>query len=81
MCYSCSGLIKFFSSIAKFHPKEICARYPMFLSTVFDMMQDGDVTNQSIAVETLGFLGKSLEGKQTLDMHSKCSELTCLYFY
>ena len=53
----------------------------MFLSTVFDMMQDGDVTNQSIAVETLGFLGKSLEGKQTLDMHSKCSELKCLYFY
>ncbi|XP_064649529.1 26S proteasome non-ATPase regulatory subunit 5-like [Lineus longissimus] len=64
------GLVKFFGGIARLHTKEVCDRNSAFLKTVFHLVTGGDETLMTIAIETIGFIGKSVEGKLALERHS-----------
>jgi 26S proteasome non-ATPase regulatory subunit 5 len=63
--------VKFFGGIARVHPKEVCHRNSAFLKTVFNLVTGGDETLMTVAVETIGFIGKTVEGKLALEKHSK----------
>ncbi|XP_013402299.1 26S proteasome non-ATPase regulatory subunit 5 isoform X1 [Lingula anatina] len=61
------GLIKFFGSVAFLHPKEIMTKYKTFVNMVFSYLECQDVTLRGVAVQTLGFIGSTAEGKLTFD--------------
>lgn len=56
-----------FGNIARFHPKEVFEKYPTFMSLVFDLLSSSDVTLKAVAVETIGFVGREMEGKRALE--------------
>ncbi|OXB67099.1 hypothetical protein ASZ78_005672 [Callipepla squamata] len=61
------GFIKFFGNLAVVDsPQQICERYPVFMEKVFEMAESNDPTMIGVAVDTLGILGSSVEGKQVL---------------
>ncbi|XP_069842605.1 26S proteasome non-ATPase regulatory subunit 5 isoform X2 [Dendropsophus ebraccatus] len=61
------GLVKFFGNLAMVDsPQQICEHYPAFLQRVYDMAEGQETTMIGVAVDTLGVLGSSLEGKQVL---------------
>ncbi|XP_046757724.1 26S proteasome non-ATPase regulatory subunit 5 isoform X1 [Gallus gallus] len=61
------GFIKFFGNLAVVDsPQQICERYPVFMEKVFEMAESHDPTMNGVAVDTLGILGSSVEGKQVL---------------
>ncbi|XP_040591532.1 26S proteasome non-ATPase regulatory subunit 5 isoform X2 [Mesocricetus auratus] len=61
------GFVKFFGNLAVMDsPQQICERYPVFLEKVFEMADSQDPTMIGIAVDTVGILGSSVEGKQVL---------------
>ncbi|KAM8933708.1 26S proteasome non-ATPase regulatory subunit 5 [Pelodytes ibericus] len=61
------GLVKFFGNLAIMDsPQQICERYPAFLEKVFSMAEGHETTMIGVAVDTLGVLGSTLEGKQVL---------------
>ncbi|XP_033732303.1 26S proteasome non-ATPase regulatory subunit 5-like [Pecten maximus] len=59
------GLIKFFGGMARFHPKEVCSEKSLFMNTVLDNTRNPAMT--SMAIQTLGFIGSTPEGKVALD--------------
>ncbi|XP_022328656.1 26S proteasome non-ATPase regulatory subunit 5-like [Crassostrea virginica] len=61
------GLTKFFGGVARFHPKEVCGSNKTFVSSVFDGLSSSDQTQKSLSVQTVGFIGESVEGKMALD--------------
>lgn len=63
------GLVKFFGNVAHLHPKEALTRFDYFTNLLFSLLDSGDVTQQVLAVETLGFIGKTVEGKLVLERH------------
>ena len=64
-------MIKFFASVARQHPKEINGRLEPFINTVFKQVESDDLSLRIIAMETLGFVGHSPEGKKALYRQGK----------
>ncbi|XP_018605909.2 26S proteasome non-ATPase regulatory subunit 5 [Scleropages formosus] len=61
------GLVKFFGNLAIMDsPQQICECYPAFLKKVFEMALDKDPVMIGVALDTLGVLGSTVEGKQVL---------------
>ncbi|CAH0725180.1 unnamed protein product, partial [Brenthis ino] len=60
------GYMKFFGSIAHYYPKEIFQKYPILLESLFDAMSSDDTTILPVALDTLGFIGTTIEGKMCL---------------
>lgn len=59
------GLVKFFGGMARFHPKEVCSEKSVFMNTVLD--NTGNPALSSMAIQTLGFIGTTPEGKVALN--------------
>lgn len=65
--YSVSGLVKFFGNLAIVDsPQQVCEAYPAFKNKVFEMALDPDPVMIGVALDTLGLLGSTVEGKQVL---------------
>jgi len=65
--------LKFFGRVGHRHPRKVCERFPRFLSTLLTLVEDdSDASLQNIAVETVGFIGHTVEGKHALTKHSEC---------
>ena len=62
-----AGLIKFFGNVARVHPKEVCDKFPIFIRTVMDLLDDPNITLRGISIETVGFIGGTVEGKLAFD--------------
>ena len=60
------GLMKFFGSAAHFQP-DLISRFPNFTDTMFNLIDDSDVSLGIIAVETLSFIATGVGGKQVLN--------------
>ncbi|XP_013862000.1 26S proteasome non-ATPase regulatory subunit 5 isoform X2 [Austrofundulus limnaeus] len=61
------GLVKFFGNLAVMDsPQQVCEAYPTFLTKVFEMALDPDPAMTGVALDTLGLLGSTVEGKQVL---------------
>ncbi|XP_028318727.1 26S proteasome non-ATPase regulatory subunit 5 [Gouania willdenowi] len=61
------GLVKFFGNLAVMDsPQQVCEAYPAFQSKVFEMALDPDPALIGVALDTLGLLGSTVEGKQVL---------------
>ncbi|TSK72009.1 26S proteasome non-ATPase regulatory subunit 5 [Bagarius yarrelli] len=61
------GLVKFFGNLTIMDsPQQVCENYPAFLSTVFAMAMSSDSSQIPVALDTLGVLGGTVEGKQVL---------------
>uniref|UniRef100_A0AAY4A5P8 26S proteasome non-ATPase regulatory subunit 5 n=1 Tax=Denticeps clupeoides TaxID=299321 RepID=A0AAY4A5P8_9TELE len=61
------GLVKFFGKLALMDsPQHVCECFPAFLKTVSDMVLGSDDTHITVALDTLGALGSTVEGKQVL---------------
>lgn len=60
------GLVKFFGNLAHTRPRQIMMEYPTFVSCLAAMADSEDPVAQAIALETVGYIGVSLEGKLAL---------------
>ncbi|XP_047424913.1 26S proteasome non-ATPase regulatory subunit 5 [Mugil cephalus] len=61
------GLVKFFGNLAIMDsPQQVCETYPVFQNKVFEMALDPDPAMIGVALDTLGLLGSTVEGKQVL---------------
>jgi len=60
------GLVKFWGNVAHLRPGQILSQYPAFVTALISMFQSKDDTIQSVAFETIGYIGVSLEGKTAL---------------
>ncbi|XP_037609343.1 26S proteasome non-ATPase regulatory subunit 5 [Sebastes umbrosus] len=61
------GLVKFFGNLAIMDsPQQVCETYPAFQNKVFEMALDPDPAMNGVALDTLGLLGSTVEGKQVL---------------
>ncbi|KAA8584424.1 26S proteasome non-ATPase regulatory subunit 5 [Etheostoma spectabile] len=61
------GLVKFFGNLAIMDsPQQVCETYPAFQNKVFEMVLDPDPAMIGVALDTLGILGATVEGKQVL---------------
>ncbi|CAH2071156.1 unnamed protein product, partial [Iphiclides podalirius] len=60
------GYMKFFGSMAHYCPKEILEKYPVSLNLVFNAIDSDDQAILLVALDTLGFIGKTTEGKLCL---------------
>lgn len=61
------GLVKFFGNLAIMDsPQQVCESYPAFQNKVFEMALDPDPAMIGVALDTLGLLGSTVEGKQVL---------------
>lgn len=47
-------------------PQQVCENYPAFLNMVFAMAMSSDPSQIPVALDTLGVLGGTVEGKQVL---------------
>lgn len=80
------GLVKFFGNLAIMDsPQQVCETYPAFQNKVFEMALNPDPAMTGVALDTLGLLGSTVEGKQVLQktgqsaiQRRKCS-LECLH--
>ncbi|XP_017263021.1 26S proteasome non-ATPase regulatory subunit 5 [Kryptolebias marmoratus] len=61
------GLVKFYGNLAIMDsPQQVCEAYPAFLNKVFEMALNPDPAMIGVALDTLGLLGSTVEGKQVL---------------
>ena len=60
-------LVKFWGNLAHTRPKYIMTQYPGMPSALVNMVKSDDHLVQTIAFETIGYIGVSLEGKITLE--------------
>lgn len=59
--------MKFFGNLAIMDsPQQVCETYPAFQNKVFEMALDPDPVMIGVAMDTLGLLGSTVEGKQVL---------------
>ncbi|XP_076455116.1 26S proteasome non-ATPase regulatory subunit 5-like [Babylonia areolata] len=62
------GLMKFFGGLARFHPKEVLGHFQTFVGLVFaSVCGHGEPSVRGLAMETVGFIGSTPEGKRALD--------------
>lgn len=52
-------------------PQQVCETYPAFQNKVFEMALDPDPAMIGVALDTLGLLGSTVEGKQVLQKTGK----------
>ena len=70
---STPGLLKFFGRVGHRHPRKVCERFPRIMVTLLEIVEDDrDANLQNIAVETVGYIGHTVEGKHALIKHSEC---------
>ncbi|XP_063533462.1 26S proteasome non-ATPase regulatory subunit 5 [Cydia strobilella] len=60
------GYMKFFGTIAHKYPQEIFKKYPVLMNLMFDTFASQDQGTLPIALDTLGFIGSTIEGKLSL---------------
>ncbi|KAM3873848.1 26S proteasome non-ATPase regulatory subunit 5-like [Diretmus argenteus] len=61
------GLVRFFGNLAIMDsPQQVCETYPAFQNKVYEMALDPDPLMIGVALDTLGLLGSTVEGKQVL---------------
>ena len=60
------GLMKFFGNVARYWPNEIFSKYPIVVSSLFEVIESGDESILGVALDTLGHVSASVEGKYTL---------------
>ncbi|XP_049870417.1 26S proteasome non-ATPase regulatory subunit 5 [Pectinophora gossypiella] len=60
------GYMKFFGSIAHHYPREIFDKYPVLVDALFDAFESNDAAVLPVALDTLGFIGNTIEGKLCL---------------
>lgn len=60
------GYMKFFGCIAHHYPKDIFEKYPVFLDLMFEGIESVDLNILPVALDTLGFIGTTMEGKLCL---------------
>lgn len=60
------GLMKFFGNVARHWPSELFLRYPVIISALFEVIDSGDQNIVGTALDTLGFVSASVEGKYAL---------------
>ncbi|XP_059046049.1 26S proteasome non-ATPase regulatory subunit 5 [Achroia grisella] len=60
------GYMKLFGCIVHHYPKEILNKYPALLDLLFDSFDSSDQTLLLVALDTLGFIGATIEGKLSL---------------
>lgn len=60
------GLMKFFGNVARHWPNELFSKYPVIISALFEVIDGGDQTLLGPALDTLGFVSVSVEGKYAL---------------
>lgn len=60
------GLMKFFGNVARHWPNEIFSKYPVVVSALFEVIENGDETILGVALDTLGHVSASTEGKYAL---------------
>ncbi|KAI8424332.1 hypothetical protein MSG28_002875 [Choristoneura fumiferana] len=60
------GYMKFFGVIAHKYPQEIFTKYPVLLNLMFDTIDSQDQATLPIALDTLAFVGSTIEGKLSL---------------
>lgn len=58
--------MKFFGVIAHLYPKEILGKYPVVVECIYDVFESQDQTVLLIAIDTLGYIGITIEGKFSL---------------
>lgn len=59
-------------------PQQVCETYPAFQNKVFEMALDPDPAMMGVALDTLGLLGSTVEGKQVLQktgLSACCSQV------
>lgn len=61
------GLMKFFGGLAQFHPKEVLNHFHNFVGLVFSSICHADQSIRGLAIDTVGFIGSTPEGKLALD--------------
>ncbi|KAL8569588.1 hypothetical protein ACOMHN_044726 [Nucella lapillus] len=62
------GLMKFFGGLARFHPKEVLGHFQAFVGLLFAAVsRQGDPSVKGLAIQTVGFIGATPEGKGALD--------------
>jgi hypothetical protein len=60
------GLMKFMGALAHFQP-DVLARYPNFTNTMFNCIDDSDVSMRMIAIKTTSFIATERDGKFALN--------------
>lgn len=60
------GLMKFFGNVARHWPNELFSKYPVIISALFEVIDSGEQTLLGPALDTLGFVSASVEGKYAL---------------
>jgi len=60
------GLMKFFGNVARHWPNELFSRYPVIITALFEVIDSGDENILGPALDTLGFVCASVEGKYAL---------------
>lgn len=60
------GLMKFFGNVARHWPNEIFLKYPVVVSALFEVIENTDKTILGVALDTLGYISASAEGKYAL---------------
>lgn len=65
------GLIKFFGNVAHQWPNEIFSKYPVVASALFEVLESSDHTIVGVALDTLGYIASSVEGKYALQALGK----------
>ena len=60
------GLMKFFGHVARFRPNEIFSKYPVVVSALFEVLESADQTILASALDTLGHIASTVEGKYAL---------------
>lgn len=58
--------MKFFGCIAHSYPKEIFEKHSVVFDTLFEAIQSKDPAVLPVALDTLGFIGTTVEGKLCL---------------
>ena len=65
--------MKFFGTLAiTDSPQQVCEMYPAFQNKVFEMALDPDPVMTGVALDTLGLVGSTVEGKQVLQKTGEC---------
>ncbi|GBP48613.1 26S proteasome non-ATPase regulatory subunit 5 [Eumeta japonica] len=60
------GYMKFFGAIAHMYPREIFKNYPVLLDSLFEILESREQSVLPVALDTLGFVGSTVEGKLSL---------------
>lgn len=79
------GLFKFFGGLCFVRPKDMCARFQLFMKKMFAMTdpyaENVDPGNADIAMETIGLIGSTPEGKMALAKHCKFTSVSAPFVH